>query len=141
MGRAVTEIVLSDEERLELERWRRRRNGRAGLYVRAGIVLDCAAGLSGKEIAERHHTSQQTVSKWRRRFAAGRLAGLSDAPRSGQPRRHGDEKVQEVLNATLHRRPKNATHWSVRGLSEELGVPRDFVHRVWRSYGLKPHLA
>ena len=141
MGRRAAEIVLSEEERAELQRWRRRHSGRSGLYVRAGIVLDCAAGLSGAEIAERHQTSQQTVTKWRRRFAGGRLAGLSDAPRSGQPRRHGDERVQEVLDATLNRRPGNATHWSVRSLSAELGVPRDFVHRVWRAFGLKPHLS
>ena len=141
MGRRATEVVLSDEEKAELERWRRQRTGSSGRYVRAGIVLDCAAGLSGAEIARRHQTSQQTVSKWRRRFACERLAGLSDAPRSGQPRRHTDEKVQEVLDATLNRRPKKATHWSVRSLSEELGVPRDFVHRVWRAFGLKPHLS
>ena len=141
MGRRATEVVLSDEEKAELERWRRQRTGSSGRYVRAGIVLDCAAGLSGAEIARRHQTSQQTVSKWRRRFACERLAGLSDAPRSGQPRRHTDEKVQEVLDATLNRRPKKATHWSVRSLSEELGVPRDFVHRVWRAFGLKLHLS
>jgi len=141
MGRRATEIVLSEAERAELERWRRRRSGSSGLYVRAGIVLDCAAGLSGAEVAERHRTSQQTVTKWRRRFASERLAGLSDAPRPGQPRRHGDERVQEVLDATLNRRPRNATHWSVRSLSAELGVPRDFVHRVWRAFGLKPHLS
>ena len=141
MGRPATEIVLSDEERAELQHWRRRRTGSSGLYVRAGIVLDCAAGFTGEEIAERHLISQQTVSKWRRRFACERLSGLSDAPRSGQPRRHGDDKVQEVLNATLHQRPKKATHWSVRSLSEELGIPRDFVHRVWRAFELKPHLS
>ena len=141
MGRTAMEIVLGDEEKAELERWRRQRTGSSGLYVRAGIVLDCAAGLSGREIAERHRTSQQTVTKWRRRFAGQRLAGLSDAPRTGQPRRHGDEQVQAVLDATLKRRPRKATHWSVRSLSEELGVPRDFVHRVWRAFGLKPHLS
>ena len=141
MGRSATEILLSDEEKAELERWRRQRTGSSGLYVRAGIVLDCAAGLSGREVAERHRTSQQTVTKWRRRFAGQRLAGLSDAPRSGQPRRHGDEQVKAVLDATLNRRPRKATHWSVRSLSEELGVPRDFVHRVWRAFGLKPHLS
>ena len=140
-GRPAAAIILSDEEREKLRRWRRRRSGSSGLYVRAGIVLDCAAGLSGAEIAECHRTSQQTVSKWRGRFARERLAGLSDAPRSGQPRRHGDERVQEVLDATLNRRPKKATHWSVRGLSEDLGLPRDFVHRVWRAFGLKPHLS
>ena len=67
----------------------------------------------------------------------GRLGGLSDAPRSGQPRRHGDDKVRKVLNATLNQRPRKATHC----LSEELGIPRDFVHRVWRAFGLKPHLS
>lgn len=30
---------------------------------------------------------------------------------------------------------------SVWRLSEELGIPRDFVHRVWRAFGLKPHLS
>jgi transposase len=141
MGRAPVAIALSEGEEAELKRWRRRRNTATGLHFRAGIVLDCAQGYSGEEVAERHHTSQQTVTKWRRRFARDRLEGLSDAPRSGQPRRHDDDQVQAVLDATLNRRPTNATHWSVRRLAGELGVPRDFVHRVWRAFGLKPHLS
>ena len=141
MGRAPAAIELSEDEEAQLKRWRRRRNTTTGLHFRAGIVLDCARGYSGEEIAERHNTSQQTVTKWRRRFASDRLKGLSDAPRSGQPRRHDDDKVQEVLEATLNRRPKNATHWSVRSLAGDLGVSRDFVHRVWRAFSLKPHLS
>jgi len=141
MGRSPAAIELSEDEQAELKRWRRRRKTTSGLHFRAGIVLDCAGGYSGEEIAERHNTSQQTVTKWRRRFASDRLEGLSDAPRSGQPRHHDDDRVQEVLEATLNRRPKNATHWSVRRLSEDLGIPRDFIHRVWRAFGLKPHLS
>ena len=49
--------------------------------------------------------------------------------------------MQLVLDATLNRRPKNATHWSVRSLAEELDISRGFVHRVWRAFGLKPHLS
>lgn len=141
MGRSAAEIVLSESEEAELKRWRRRRKTSTGLHVRAGIVLDCARGYSGEEIAERHATSQQTVTKWRRRFVTDRLAGLSDAPRSGQPRHYGDDRVQEVLEATLNRRPKNATHWSIRSLGADLGVSSNFVHRVWRAFGLKPHLS
>lgn len=141
MGRKAAPVELSDEDQAELKRLRRRRNTPSGLHVRAGIVLDCAAGYSGEEIAERHKVSQQTVTKWRRRFAERGMRGLSDAPRTGQPRKHDDARVQEVLDATLNRRPKNATHWSVRRLSEELEVPRDFVHRVWQAFGLKPHLS
>jgi len=141
MPRTGIEIVLSQGEEAELKRMRRRRTTAASLHFRAAIVLDCAHGYSGEEIAERHDTSQQTVSKWRRRFAQDRLSGLSDAPRSGQPRRHGDERVQEVLDATLNRRPKGATHWSVRSLAADLDVPPILVHRVWRAFGLKPHLS
>jgi transposase len=141
MGRLPAAIELSEEEEAELKSWRRRRNTATGLHFRAGIVLDCARGYSGEEVAERHQTSQQTVTKWRQRFARDRLAGLSDAPRSGQPRRHDDDQVQRVLEATLNLRPQNATHWSVRRLSDELGIARDFVHRVWRAFGLKPHLS
>jgi transposase len=97
--------------------------------------------LSGAEIAERHGVSQQTVTKWRRRFLEQRLEGLTDAPRPGQPRRHDDAQVQAVIDATLNSTPRNATHWSVRSLAQELKVPRDFVHRVWRAFGLKPHLS
>lgn len=140
MARTATPIVLSDDETAELMSWRRRRNARVSLHLRAGIVLDCAKGYTGEEIAERHQTTQATVSKWRTRFAKDRMMGLSDAPRSGQPRRHDDQQVQRVLEATLNRKLKKATHWSVRSLADDLNLPRDFIHRVWKAFGLKPHL-
>ncbi|MCY4191684.1 MAG: hypothetical protein OXD42_10260, partial [Rhodospirillaceae bacterium] len=56
----------------------------------------------------------------------------------GQPRRHGDERVQEVLEATLNRRSNKAPPWRVRRLSEEPGLRRDFIHRVWRAFVLYP---
>ncbi|MDO9519380.1 MAG: helix-turn-helix domain-containing protein [Pseudohongiella sp.] len=99
MGRHAAQILLDEHEEAELNRWLRRRNKKVGLYLRAGIVLDCARGLSGDKIAEKHKTSQQTVCKWRRRFAWDRLADLSDAPYSGQPRKHDDDKAQSVLDA------------------------------------------
>ncbi len=140
MGRVATPVVLEEHEKEQLERWRRRRKTANALHVRAGIVLDCARGLRGDAIAKRNAVSEQTVTKWRQRFLAQRLDGLGDAPRPGQPRRHDDEQVQRVIDATLNRRPRKATHWSVRKLSDELDLPPGFVHRVWRAFGLKPHL-
>lgn len=141
MGRRAAAIELEPDERETLEAWRRRRKTANSLHLRAGIVLDCADGRPGKEVARRNGVSQQTVTKWRHRFLEARLSGLSDAPRPGQPRRHSDEDVQAVLDATLHSKPKDATHWSVRLLAKELDKPTDFVHRVWRAFGLKPHLS
>ena len=119
MSRPAVEIVLSEKEEAELRQWIRRRTMPVGLHLRASIVIDCAEGYSGETIAQRHHTSKQTVSKWRGRFARDRLAGLSDAPRSGQPRKHDDDQVQAVLEATLNRKPKKATVW--RQLSWPVG--------------------
>ena len=111
---------------------------RAGL--RGGAFRGGDRGTSSDEPAD----GDQVAAAIRER-ASGRTvrcaAKRSAAPRSGQPRRHDDAKVQEILDATLNRRPKRATHWSVRSLSAELGMPRDFVHRVWRAFGLKPHLS
>ena len=141
MGRRAAAIELEASERETLEAWRRRRKTANSLHVRAGIVLDCADGLPGKEISKRHGVSQQTVTKWRHRFLEQRLAGLSDAPRPGQPRRHDDEEVQALLEATLFTKPSNATHWSVRRMADAMKVSTTFVHRVWQAFGLKPHLS
>jgi transposase len=85
-------------------------------------------------------TSLQTVSKWRCRYESFRLAGLTDALRSGRPRSVLDEQVQEVVNRVRQTKPVNATHWSVRTMSAATGVSAPTVHRIWREFGLKPHL-
>ena len=53
--------------------------------LRAQIVLAAAAGSTNVAIAAQVGVHVDTVRKWRRRFAATRLAGLEDAPRSGRP--------------------------------------------------------
>ena len=53
--------------------------------LRARIVLAAAAGSTNATIAAQVGVHVDTVRKWRRRFAAARLAGLKDAPRSGRP--------------------------------------------------------
>ena len=139
MASHATKIELTDGERMELVRLSRKRTGTFGLAFRARIVLKAADGVSNLRIAERLETSRATVAKWRDRFAADRLDGLLDEPRPGRPRELGDDRVEEVVERTLHSRPKGATHWSCRTLAKELGTSPSFVHRVWRAFGLQPH--
>jgi putative transposase len=109
------------------------------LAFRARIILACCAGDNDKQVARKLETTRETVGKWRRRFLKDRLAGLSDAYRSGRPRGISDEKVEEVITTTLECTPENATHWSTRSMAQRCGISRDSVQRIWSAFGLKPH--
>lgn len=80
------QIVLSAEERQELERRARRYTLPYFQVVRAQIVLLAAEGWRNDEIAEHLHIRREVVSLWRKRFYEQRLAGLEERPRPGRPR-------------------------------------------------------
>jgi hypothetical protein len=87
MAKSPFEIVLSAEERAELER-------RVACYTlphkvvqRAKMILYAADGQSNAEIARRLETAAEVVGRWRKRFFEQRLAGLEDRERAGRPRR------------------------------------------------------
>jgi transposase len=139
-GRPVVALVLTDDEQATLGRWARRAKSSQALALRCRIVLGCAAGKSNKEVAAELGVSQQMVCKWRQRFVAARLDGLVDEPRPGAPRTITDEAVEEVIAATLERQPKDATHWSRASMAAETGLSKSTVGRIWKAFGLKPHL-
>src|SRR3954447_12003811 len=132
-------IELSDQERLQLEAWTRRRTSAQALAQRSRIVLLAAEGLSNTEIAERLGVSRNMAATWRSRFAEHRLDGLTDEPRPGRPRTISDEQVDAVITTTLESTPKDATHWSTRSMASEVGLTQTAVSRIWRAFGLQPH--
>ena len=99
-------IELSEGERAELQaRLRRRKIARADAIARR----DRASGGGGAEqlaIADGLGVARMTVVTWRKRFAERRLDGLLDEPRPGAPRKIGDEKIAEVVTATLETMPR-----------------------------------
>jgi transposase len=132
-------VLLSDEEREQLEAWARRRKSAQALAQRSRVVLAAAEGLNNSEIAARLGVSRGMASTWRLRFARDRLDGLVDEPRPGRPRTIDDAQVEEVIVRTLESAPKDATHWSTRSLAAELGLSQSAVSRIWRAFGLQPH--
>jgi transposase len=135
----AAKIVLTADERAELEGWARRRTSAAGLAMRSRIVLAAADGGSNTELSERLGLSITTVRRWRNRFAEQRLDGLVDEPRPGRPRVVGDDQIEALITATLETTPPNATHWSTRSMAQHLGLSQSMVSRVWRAFGLAPH--
>src|SRR5256885_3537861 len=100
-GRPKAELILTEEERLALQRWARRPKSPHSLAQRCRIVLGCAEGLDHTEVAAREEVHPATVSKWRRRFIERRLDGMVDEPRPGAPRKITDENVERVVVKTL----------------------------------------
>jgi DNA-binding CsgD family transcriptional regulator len=80
-------VVLSDEQRRELERRAAAYSGPYREVVRAKAILLAADGLSNTEIGEQLGQSRQAVSTWRKRFCQEGLQGLEERPRPGRPRR------------------------------------------------------
>lgn len=140
IGRPLKPLTLESEERAKLELMARRPKTDQRTALRARIVLDCADGLGNTAVAAKRGVTLQTVGKWRERFLEGRLASLGDAPRSGPPRKITDAQVEAVVTRTLETRPKNATHWSTRTMAEASGLNQNAIVRIWRAFGLKPHL-
>ena len=138
-GRPKAELVLSEEEREQLLSLARSRALPHGIVARAKVVLWSAEGQSNSEIAARLQWTKATVGKWRRRFIERRVPGLYDELRSGRPRSIEDEKIAALLRRTLSRRPKAATHWTVRGAAAASGISKSTVHRLFRSFALQPH--
>ena len=112
-GSSAAVIVLSEEERAELVR----RAGLPGRWRsdRARIILACAEGMSNAGAAQALGVAVKSVSKWRRQFAAERLAGLADAAPVG--RRKAELVLDEAERAQLirwARRAKTAQYLALR---------------------------
>ena len=118
-GRPKAELALSDEERATLERWVRRRTSSQALALRSRIVLACARGATNNDVAAQLGVNQATVSKWRSRFVARRLEGLTDEPHPGAPRTVTDDDVERVVVKILTDKPRDATHWSSKDMDRQ----------------------
>ncbi|WP_443054407.1 IS630 family transposase [Streptomyces sp. IBSBF 2435] len=105
------------------------------------MLLACAEGRSNAQVADDLGVSRETVRKWRARFVADRLEGLVDQPRSGAPRKITDEQVEALVARTLGKSPPTGdSHWSTRSMAQVAGMSQSAVSRIWRAFGLKPHI-
>src|SRR5438552_14406861 len=135
------EIVLSEQERAELERLVRGYTTGQQLAVRARIVLAAGDGLNNSEIARWLDLDDETPGHWRGRWLAFRdvpleavsvAERLADAPRCGAPARFTPEQVCQII-ALACERPADSnrpiSQWSHRELADEI-VRRGIVEWI-----------
>ena len=121
--RKIEQILISAADRERLERLVRDRNTPQKVVWRARIVLLAGDGLTAVAIAAAVGKSLLTVRRWRRRYVAKGVDGLlKDATRPPRRKPLTPEKISEVVHMTLHEKPPNATHWSVRSMAAAAGI-------------------
>lgn len=137
MNRA-TSITLSAEQRRELLQRAEPQAVDRRKSRRARIVLMAADGVGNREIARSLGISRNQVILWRNRFSCGGLAAIEgNHVHSGRKTRIDPI---EIMRLTMLPHPEGAKRWSTRSLAARMGISDTTVHRVWRAYGLQPHL-
>lgn len=130
-------IRLTDEELLTLREWTRKGKSENRLVERARIILLAHDGQTNQQIAHRLHTRTARVSKWRQRFGANRLMGLSDAERPGKPAKYDQATEKRVLALLDQPPPQGYSQWNGSRLAENLGdVSDDQVWRILRRHDI-----
>jgi transposase len=140
MAQTAEQITISKGDRELMEALLRAGNTSQKVAFRINIVLGAAADISNSQLARDFATTKSSVLKWRGRFASSGLSGiLEDAPRSGRKENISPEKEAAIVEATLHSRPKDATHWSTRSMADAQGISDTTVYRIWKAHRLQPH--
>src|SRR5262245_49059703 len=138
VSRIAPEILLDQVQREQLEALTRASSASQTEVLRARIILLAALNQTSEEIAHELQTTEQTVCKWRHRFARQGLAGLQDDARSGRPARVSANVLNSVLTKVTQP-PKGRARWSCRSMAKQAGVSKSWVQQLWFRNDLKPH--
>jgi len=134
-------MILTSEQREELEAVMRKRNGNAALARRARCALLWADGERRVDIRAKLACNDEFVSRWTSAYEVQGLPGLVSLYPGRAPKRWPAKLEARVLDRTLKHLPKDgSTRWSSRKLAAELGdVSFSAVQRIWRKHGVCPH--
>ena len=108
----ATAIVLTAEERAELEGLARSTKTEYRLRQRARIVLLAADGMASRAIGRAARCTTGTVSKWRVRYAEKRFAGLDETGERGAEPKYTTETNKRILAVLDHPPPAGFARWT-----------------------------
>lgn len=134
-------MVVTAKQRRALTQLVARAMAPAQEVRRAQVVLWSADGVEGAEIARRLHVSAEAVSRIRRRFLEGGVAGLATRPKAGR-KDHAvpAQTVEQLVELAMSPPPAGRSRWTTRLLAKAVGLTSGCVSDVLRRNDLKPHL-
>jgi DNA-binding MarR family transcriptional regulator/transposase len=131
-------ILLTREERENLEVITRTPDTPYRVAQRACIVLLAAEGIANKAIAFKVGVSRATVVLWRKRYAQSRLEGLQDIPGRGPKPKYSEAAEHRILAMLDIHPPRGHDRWTGKLLARALGdVSPHQVWRVLRKHGIQ----
>jgi len=140
MARIASAVVLSENDREQLQRWVGAQFTPQQVVLRSRIVLMAGEGKQDLEIASELDINRHTSSLWRKRFEADGLEAIWEiGPGRGRKPFYDEAKIAAIVRATLQSKPKGSTHWSCRTMARAQNVSKNTVNRIWQEYNLKPH--
>jgi transposase/transposase-like protein len=126
----ATPIILTSDERVELEGLARSTKTEHRTRLKARIVLMAADGVATRAIGRALGCTTGTASKWRVRYAHDRLAGFSEKGRRGAKPKYGIETDRRILALLDTPPPEGYGNWSGPLLARALANVH--VQYVWR---------
>jgi transposase len=140
MPRLLRPLVLSEQQRNQLDQWLTALGTPQQVALRCRIIIGIAAGKSEVAVATENGVNRKTVRLWRERFAAQGSSALWEiAPGRGRKATYDAARIKSVIDATLQSKPKGSTHWSCRTMAAAQGIGKSTVSNIWRSHNIKPH--
>lgn len=140
-------VLLTDEERAQLQAFLTKGTAPGRKYLRARILLMVDETAAPDEaIAAVLRTSKATVERTRKKFAAGGIAeALAEKPRTGAPHRLSAEVEQVVVALASDAPPAGHSAWTMQLLADclvEFGlvdaVSDETVRRVLKKMSASP---
>jgi transposase len=130
----ATPIILTADERGELESLARSTKTEHRTRFKARIVLKAAGGASTRAIAREVGCTIGTASKWRVRYAEDRVAGFSETGNRGPQPKHGPEAGRRILALLDEKPPAGYGNWTAVLIARTLGdVHEQYIWRFLRA--------
>lgn len=137
-GRPIEPVLLTDDEKSEMERRVKASKTSKRDSERAEIILLRASGMRQEDVAEQLGCSSLKVSKWTARFRRDGITGLEDKAGRGRKPRLAPDRIAKVITQ-VSQPPKGRERWSTRSMAKAAQISHSSVQRLWHANDLKPH--